>query len=321
MRLASVVALTFATTVAACAPDTSAPTSEDVDSVEDQRVEADTVYVVTGRDFRKCAWPMCGGYFVKAINKAKTTCFDGTKQPECYVSDLDLTPMELPEEQSFAVRDRATAGEVLISGNLQPVGGDFGNGFGKLVGFKAWQNRDAGAVSGTAHLVASSGIVCITTPCPSLEARKINSTVVKAVTDLDFAALDLTDDEEAAAGSVAATTGLMATGSMKTKGNKKVFVAKQIFDQVQPELPLCTTDDQCGADAHCDMTECLSPCAPGMVCPAVCMGACKPGAPVVSTSTCQDRCGSSSEDVSCWCDALCEDYGDCCDDFIASCGS
>ncbi len=41
-------------------------------------------------DFRKCATPMCGGYFVKAVNKKRTRCADGTEQRECYVAELDL---------------------------------------------------------------------------------------------------------------------------------------------------------------------------------------------------------------------------------------
>ncbi len=316
-----VAAFSFVSFVAACAPDTSAPEVEDVDSVEDQRVEGDTVYVITGQDFRKCSFPMCGGVYVKAVNKAKTTCFDGSKRAECYVSAIDLGPMELPADQTTAVESEARLGGVLISGHLAPLGDDVpnGNGFGKVVGFKAWRNRGEGTLNGLAHLVHSSGITCITAPCPSLQADKLNSTVIKQVTDLDFSAMDLTEDEEIAAGAQAMASSIMLTGTMKSSKGKKTFKATQIFDLVQPELTLCANDEQCGADAHCDMTECLSPCAPGMVCPAVCMGACKPGAPVSSTATCQDHCGSSSEDESCWCDELCAQYGDCCDDIADHC--
>ena len=319
---ALLAAASVVTSFAACVPDTSAPIVEDVDSAEDQRVAGDTLYVVTRQDFRKCAYPMCSGVYVKAVNKAKTTCFDGSKEAECYIPEIDLSAMELSEQQTSDLQNEAKSGSIMISGHIAPMGNEVvnGDGFGKLVGFKAWRNRDGEPVSGLVHLVESSGITCITAPCPSLHAKKLNSTVVKQVTDLNFTAMDLTEEEESAAATQAFTSSIMLTGTMKSSGGKKTFSATQIFDLVQPELPLCTTDEQCGADAHCDTTECLSPCAPGEICATVCMGACKPGAPVpASTSTCQDHCGTSSEDKSCWCDELCAEYGDCCDDRAAHC--
>ena len=34
------------------------------------------------RDYRKCMAPMCGGYWVKAMNQRKTQCVDGTRAEE-----------------------------------------------------------------------------------------------------------------------------------------------------------------------------------------------------------------------------------------------
>src|SRR5688572_17092270 len=44
-----------------------------------------------------------------------------------------------------------------------------------------------------------------------------------------------------------------------------------------------------------------------------------PPAPVEGAS-CQGRCGGSSQDGSCLCDAQCEQFGDCCGDNVAACG-
>ena len=35
-------------------------------------------YIVTRMDPRMCPTPLCGGYFVKAVNKPKTQCADGS---------------------------------------------------------------------------------------------------------------------------------------------------------------------------------------------------------------------------------------------------
>jgi hypothetical protein len=38
----------------------------------------------------------------------------------------------------------------------------------------------------------------------------------------------------------------------------------------------CFSDDDCACDERCNVDDCLSPCAPGEVCPAVCAGVCEP---------------------------------------------
>jgi hypothetical protein len=37
-------------------------------------------------DLRKCASPMCGGYFVKRVNQPTTLCANGRNMSECYVA-------------------------------------------------------------------------------------------------------------------------------------------------------------------------------------------------------------------------------------------
>ena len=41
-------------------------------------------YIVTRLDPRMCPAPICGGYFVKEVNKPKTKCADGTWQRDCH---------------------------------------------------------------------------------------------------------------------------------------------------------------------------------------------------------------------------------------------
>lgn len=320
MQLSKFLPIGFATALLACSPETSLPILEEVEGQEQTRaLEAETLYVVSGRDFRKCAYPMCSGYFIKAVNKSKTTCLDGSKQTECYVSDLDLAAMELPEAQAVSLREVASSGAVLFSGHIQPLSEQFPE-IGRLVATKGFTNRSGAAAEGTLHRVESSSITCVQAPCPNLLARKFNSTVVKQVTDLNLAPLALPEDANAMLTEQALTNGLVVAGSLKTKGAKKTFSVTQVFDRVQPEVPLCHADVDCGENAHCDLSECLSPCAPGMVCAAVCMGACKAGqAPEPNLASCVDSCDGPSLDGSCYCDDSCTFYGDCCLDYLAEC--
>src|SRR5204863_6645138 len=97
----------------------------------------------------------------------------------------------------------------------------------------------------------------------------------------------------------------------------------QVFNKVVAKATqqLCLADDECGAGSYCDMSVCLSNCAEGMVCPAVCYGACVAGdpAPAAGPDSCVDSCGDSSPDGSCYCDAACEYYGDCCGNYAQAC--
>src|SRR5687768_15658107 len=62
-----------------------------------------TYFVVTHPDFRKCAYPMCGGWFVQRVNHSKTKCADGSYQKECQVLDLDLSALGISEAQASEV--------------------------------------------------------------------------------------------------------------------------------------------------------------------------------------------------------------------------
>ncbi|MFO0616782.1 MAG: DUF6748 domain-containing protein [Polyangiaceae bacterium] len=316
--LKAVFALALLAPLSACAPEAPVESNPEESSEVDARaVGVDTVYVVVGQDFKKCAWPMCGGVYVKAVNQTKTTCADGSKAAQCYVADLDLVALGLNEQEASDTRNAAVAGRVLLSGGFGPIPGFAST---KLVVQKAFEQRTDAVPTGTFYTVGPSGIVCITTPCPSLAAHKMNAGTTTNVTDVDFSALGLTSDEVAAAFETIQAKNLVLSGTIKTTGNKKKLKVSQIFDTVEPATQaLCLTDAACGANMHCDTSVCLSNCAPGMVCPAVCYGACAPGAPAPTGGTCVDACGDQSADETCWCDPACTYYGDCCADYASTC--
>lgn len=44
-----------------------------------------------------------------------------------------------------------------------------------------------------------------------------------------------------------------------------------------------------------------------------------PPPPPAAGGSCWDECGGPGSDGSCWCDDLCEGFGDCCDDYVEAC--
>ncbi len=321
-RLCLIVAVV--TTAAGCAP--SSPTeSRESNETDRGSLEVDTVFVVTRPDLRKCAYPMCGGVYVKAVNKAKTTCLDGSKHAECYVSSLDLAALGLSDANQEEVLAGIREGRVVVSGQLAELDEPEGvpPGFAVLRAHEAYRAATDHGASGTYWRVEPSGITCIKAPCPTLTAHKLNATTEKPVTDVDYSALGLSDEEIAGFGNQMASTGLVVSGSVHSVTSSgethKWLNLTEVFEQVLAEGPkLCLDDAACGEEAHCDTTECLSNCKPGMICPAVCYGQCVAGAPA-SGGSCVDACGDIAADGSCYCDDVCVEYGDCCADRDAVC--
>jgi hypothetical protein len=48
-----------------------------------------SVWYSLRRDARKCASPVCGGYFIDALNRKNTRCADHSLKSECYVAALE----------------------------------------------------------------------------------------------------------------------------------------------------------------------------------------------------------------------------------------
>ena len=135
-------------------------------SLEDAALPTEVYYSVT-RDMRKCVAPLCGGYYLHAVNLPKTTCADGTKvksEDGCYVATIDWQGMEL------------------ANGGL--VHGDFRKE--EYGGYGTWDTLVADSVYNPIfeqehesyfryNLIRDTGIRCITTPCPSQEIAKLNT--------------------------------------------------------------------------------------------------------------------------------------------------
>lgn len=274
----SLTAVLIAAPLAACAPDSSVETFEDSSS-EERAVSADVVYVVTGRDYRKCAYPMCSGFFVKAVNKAKTTCLDGSKQTACYVSAIDTSQLEVSGTDADELRAEIEGGHVLLSAELveldEPEG--VAPGFAKIQVHKAYRAQTGHETTGSFYLLEPSGITCITTPCASLDARKLNTTTVKPVTEVDFSALGLTEEEQQGFLATTFEQSLIVSGSLSTvetpAGRQKRLTLSEIFSTVQDSA---------------------------------------------SSDSCVNACDGQSAG-GCYCDELCAEYGDCCADYADTC--
>lgn len=176
-----------------CAAATDEDSTNDADEVEvDSAEEAITgapsnhgYFQVTRRDFRKCAAPLCGGFFVKRVNEEKTLCANGTKQAECYVSAIQLNGTGLSEREQQTFLAALESGKALVKARTYKT--KFG---GQVVGLlkanEAWLGATGSSIvdGGTFYRAADNGIRCIKAPCPSTTAYKLNSNESHNVIDV-----------------------------------------------------------------------------------------------------------------------------------------
>jgi hypothetical protein len=116
-------------------------------------------------DMRKCASPMCGGYFVKRVNQATTRCANGRSMAECYVADIDWNGA--PE---------VAAGQALVLGSLL-TRGDRNGKYGVLKVIETWEALTSSKPVGEYYRVKDLGIRCIAAPCETHTEAKLNSAI------------------------------------------------------------------------------------------------------------------------------------------------
>jgi hypothetical protein len=126
-------------------------------------------------DLRRCASPICGGYFVKSVNMDRTRCADGSMKPECYVGEIIWNGQ--PEVEA----SRALLRGVIIS-KRHP---SFGN-LGALRVTESWQAANDDHPYGIFFRARDRGVRCVAAPCPTHHEAKLNSTFSRNVAGVDF---------------------------------------------------------------------------------------------------------------------------------------
>lgn len=182
----SVLSLTALTGLSGCAADIASEgdaggEEEVVAESEDAITGKPTNYgyfIVTRRDFRRCVSPLCGGFFVKRVNGATTTCADGKKQKECYVSSITFNGMGLSAREEQELRAAVESGHGLIKARQYKKKWNNAVTLGTLKASEGWLSATKsvdGSFDGSFYRAADNGLRCIKAPCPSTTAYELNS--------------------------------------------------------------------------------------------------------------------------------------------------
>jgi hypothetical protein len=148
-------------------------------------------YVRVRPDPRMCPSPMCGGWWVRRVNRDTIVCGNGMVSPECYAADLDVSTLQLSEQQRASLNHALAAGTLLARGRLVrgSVSGPPPNvRLDTLVVTEIWRRYGQARTAGTVFRVEDNGIRCVRAPCFSLHASALNTAAHRNVSTLELGA-------------------------------------------------------------------------------------------------------------------------------------
>ena len=153
-----------------------------VSAIPVSAAENSTFFTVR-QDLRKCASPMCGGYFITRVNQAVTRCANGRDMAECYVTDIDWNGAAEVEPR-----------QALIRGSLVTRGDQRGK-YGVLRVTEVWQAGNSEKATGEFFRVKDLGVRCIAAPCQTHLEAKLNTSIERKIAGIALASPTEGSDE------------------------------------------------------------------------------------------------------------------------------
>ncbi|RYY75099.1 MAG: hypothetical protein EOO52_12400 [Gammaproteobacteria bacterium] len=178
-----------------------------------------TTYTVKP-DYRKCAFPMCGGWYLTPVNQYSLQLENDDEAYQhslllpntIYVSNINYKALGLTAAQIQELETIFRSGQGLVGGNVVGLASLANFSTKTLNAQAAWTSPTKTTAVGPYLKVSSSGIVCITTPCPYFTAQVINSTYTTNFHELTFEKAELDREQEARAWQAVSSGGLVLTG-------------------------------------------------------------------------------------------------------------
>jgi len=207
---------------------------ESFDETGDELSTSGFVHVTVRRDYRKCSWPMCGGYYAKDVNK---------NTAEKYVHGLDFTGSGFDQATQDNVKGAAD-GELVLKAKL----GRKLQGYHSLVVQEAYRGLPGVSPSRSdvyfKATLRSPQITCVTAPCNNIRAEKLATSSKPFITGLDveLAAMPFVQQDWLAAEVLAGNAivaGQILDGQRFPGGKEKILVATQVFLKLPVQEASC----------------------------------------------------------------------------------
>ena len=241
----------FLSLLAACAPVEDGA-DEALDAVDEVASNPQNLAFVTLRpDTRRGVSPLCGGYWVRRLNRTTMRCVDGRYAGECYVGAVDWSGLNLSDEALADFQTLAAQGRAVLRGRIDPMRAPWSS-TGELVVVGGWRPVTSTLTTAPVWTARDNGVRCITTPCFSVEAARVN--VISSATDVSdvslagIAGLSRDDDARVRAALANADETVLLAGTVGAAGRGRALRATQAWLQVSapvPEHAFCTDSAQC----------------------------------------------------------------------------
>ncbi|MBV1856997.1 MAG: hypothetical protein KUG77_01205 [Nannocystaceae bacterium] len=194
-------------------------------------------YYLARQDFRRCAAPACGGWFLSELNHQLLECPDGSIADECYVPEVSL-PADVSLNDGdvvhgwFGTQDAFGNGILEADFAYEPVLDDAGD-------------------FGSHNLIFNTGIVCVTAPCPSSALAHLNWNWIWTSPDYFYWGADVAEDlllEEALLAEYADDVGepgggAITQGGFWTWGGDYYYAVYNVFTLKRAPTPSCVVLD------------------------------------------------------------------------------
>lgn len=184
--------------------------------------KAGTIYSVKP-DYRKCAFPLCGGWHLTPVNQyslqpqTEEEAYDSlTLLPNSiYVSYLNFKALGLKKKHIEELQGFIHTQTVLLRGHITSTKTTSKNSakMNTLNANGAWVSANNKDPIGPYQKITSTGIICITTPCPYFKTQFLNTDYSSQIDDITLDAAELTETQLAAAWEAISTNGLIMTGT------------------------------------------------------------------------------------------------------------
>jgi hypothetical protein len=220
MKRSSVLVVALAGCASSPAPDELLAGPDNEDAVAQT---GGTAYFAIAADQRKCASPVCGGWFVERLNRATTICHDGARAAQCYTPVLDWSNANLSIDQQATLLGACT--QPLSEGVYAIVRGQFARrntttprpDLGRFVITEAWVAEADMPSSGAFVKLRDNGLRCFAPPCPSLTETTLNLSTSVDIAGLDWTPSAMTEAQiEECTGDLFTVDGLLVAGARYT---------------------------------------------------------------------------------------------------------
>lgn len=267
----------FLSLLAACAPVDDLTDEGALDGVDEVASNPQNLAFVTLRpDYRRCVSPLCGGYWVRRVNRSTMRCVDGRYAGECYVGTVDWSGLNLSGDALAAFQTLAAQGRAVLRGRIDPMRDPRWAQTGELIVTGGWRPVSPAVTTAAVWTASDNGIRCITAPCFHLDAARVNvATSATVLSDVSLAGVTGISRDDADRVSAAITTPaetVLLAGTVATQGRARTLRATQAWLQVSapvPETSFCTDSAQCTATVYRDdvasADDCYCPFCPSAV--------------------------------------------------------